>query len=625
MQWRPTLDAVGLASAFGGWSAIFLAQVAQPLLWVLPAGFAVGGLCAARYPLAGAAVVGCTQALGLLLGAPAENAAGLLPALACLYLTGRRVAPWPGLAVLAAFIAVIAGTGLEAVRAVIGMLLFTGTWLVGRVAAEGATQVQARRTIAQDLEERDHASLTAAVVERERTLILANSLRVVGDAVRAMHADTARAAATLDRDLLERVGTRGETAVADLRRVLGLLRSPAAPAETRREAGPGHAARDEPDAGASRLRSSDALLGVALALLGLGEAMLADASTLALALAVLIPLTLAARRAAPVTATLACAVPLALAWVLDVALPHGGSEMATLALLAWTVGSLRDRQGAATALAPAALVLTVTLSALSHTSLTLSVIPFCVGILAYGAALAGTVRRRTHHQIDRRIRDAQTQLQASLDHAVASERLRIARELHDITSHAVGAMVLQARAAAVLAGRNPDRARSAIDNALHAGEQALTELTHLDAMLDDAPLALGSGELVAVAERLAGTGLRISITGELPADPEVATTAHRIVQEALTNAARHAPGAAVTVTLSHDEDRLRIRIEDSGATRAGPTAAGSGFGLAGLSERVRLHGGRLRAGPHGGGFLVEAAIPLPAATPPAEVPPTQPA
>jgi signal transduction histidine kinase len=124
-----------------------------------------------------------------------------------------------------------------------------------------------------------------------------------------------------------------------------------------------------------------------------------------------------------------------------------------------------------------------------------------------------------------------------------------------------------------------------------------------------------SHALSALAERMRGGGLDVTVTASapLPDDRVVAAAAYRIVQEALTNAARHAPGSRVEVVLARDGEWLGVTVRDDGArARPGMAAApeGGGFGLVGLAERVRMLGGELAAGPvPGGGFAVDARLP----------------
>ena len=201
--------------------------------------------------------------------------------------------------------------------------------------------------------------------------------------------------------------------------------------------------------------------------------------------------------------------------------------------------------------------------------------------------------------------------------AVLTERTRIAREMHDAVGHRVSLMVLQAGAIEMAAG-DRDRVEALAGQVQTAGRQALEELRQMVGVLragdESAPLAPQPGlddvpRLVAES-RAAGMDVELTLDGEAPVDPAVGRAAYRIVQEALTNGSKHAPGAAVTVTVAHPDDALVVRVV-TGPARGTPTRVpGGGFGLVGLAERVRTLGGRLTAEPRlDGGFLVEAELP----------------
>jgi signal transduction histidine kinase len=215
------------------------------------------------------------------------------------------------------------------------------------------------------------------------------------------------------------------------------------------------------------------------------------------------------------------------------------------------------------------------------------------------------------------------------EQAVAAERARIARELHDIVAHHLSVVVLQA-AGARASGQPADGALAKIE---HSGRQALAEMRRLLGMLrepDEEPDLTpqpGLGELPALAEsvRAAGLPVRLVIDGDgaaLPAAVDV--SAYRIVQEALTNVLKHAGSAHADVTISYVEDAVTIEVTDDGEggravlgvpvmAGAGPpgTADADGRGLTGMRERVALFGGDLRAGPRpGGGFAVRVRLPL---------------
>ena len=202
--------------------------------------------------------------------------------------------------------------------------------------------------------------------------------------------------------------------------------------------------------------------------------------------------------------------------------------------------------------------------------------------------------------------------------AVLEERTRIARELHDVVAHAMSVMVVQAGAAELIADR-PQEVRRALDSIRTTGTEALGEMRRVVTMLRDPDeVAMRSPQPgVAALESLvgdarsAGLPVDLEIRGEgrdLPAGLDLA--AYRIVQEALTNARRHAGSATnVEVVLDFAGDELRIDVRDDGL--GDPSTAGSGHGLIGMRERVALYGGQLRTGPlPGRGYAVEAALPL---------------
>jgi len=199
--------------------------------------------------------------------------------------------------------------------------------------------------------------------------------------------------------------------------------------------------------------------------------------------------------------------------------------------------------------------------------------------------------------------------------AVAEERTRIARELHDVVAHAISVIVLQARGARHAEGTERDEALEAIEA---TGANALTEMRRLLHMLraDDESVALAPQpslehlELLVSQVRDAGMPVELRIDGARRAlPPGVDVSAYRIVQEALTNALKHAGPARARVSVRYEQDALELEIADTGAGSA--NGGGSGHGLAGMRERVAIFGGRLDSGPRpDGGYSVRARLPL---------------
>ncbi|MPQ99066.1 sensor histidine kinase [Modestobacter sp. I12A-02628] len=203
--------------------------------------------------------------------------------------------------------------------------------------------------------------------------------------------------------------------------------------------------------------------------------------------------------------------------------------------------------------------------------------------------------------------------------AVLTERTRIAREMHDAVGHRVSLMVLQAGAIEV-AARDADRVEHLAGEVQRAGRQALDELRQMVGVLRDgaehAPLAPQSGlpELPRLVADSRAAGMAVELTGPPvdaePVDPGVGRAAYRIVQEALTNAGRHAPGATTSVVVERPPGRLVVRVVNGPPPAPSSGSPGGGYGLTGLGERVRTLHGTLRAEPRlDGGFVVEAEVP----------------
>ena len=218
-----------------------------------------------------------------------------------------------------------------------------------------------------------------------------------------------------------------------------------------------------------------------------------------------------------------------------------------------------------------------------------------------------------------RSRDDEVRRQAS------EERLRIARDLHDVVAHNISVINVQANTALHLASRQPERAWEALATIHDVSKQALVELRSVLGVLrqadEDEPRspAAGLDRLDDLIERAKAVGLAVTVEqdGEgvrLPANVDLA--AYRIVQEALTNSAKHAPGAAVRVRIARTGSDLQVQVEDEGRREshlpaAGPAPVAGGNGLAGMRERVSALHGTLSAGPRpGGGFEVRARLPV---------------
>ncbi|MFD7461143.1 MULTISPECIES: sensor histidine kinase [unclassified Streptomyces] len=198
------------------------------------------------------------------------------------------------------------------------------------------------------------------------------------------------------------------------------------------------------------------------------------------------------------------------------------------------------------------------------------------------------------------------------------ERLRIARELHDVLAHSISVINVQAGVGLALLDSDPEQARTALTTIKAASKEALGEVRQvLDTLRapGDAPRAPAPGleRLPELVEAAADAGLTVRVEGTAPRlPPGTDLAAFRIVQEALTNVVRHSGSRHARVRLATDGDALRLSVDDDGPA-TGADAGGSGNGLAGMRERAAALGGTIEAGPRpDGGFRVVAVLPLPA-------------
>lgn len=256
---------------------------------------------------------------------------------------------------------------------------------------------------------------------------------------------------------------------------------------------------------------------------------------------------------------------------------------------------------------------------------TLITVPF---VLAWVLGDSMRTRRAYWAQLEERAARLEKEREAQSRIAVAAERARIARELHDVVAHNVSVMVVQADGAAYVLDAAPEQTRQALETISGTGRQALAEMRRLLGVLRTGEQAEG-GEYVPqpgveqledLMDQVRGAGLPVEFTvegepRELPSS--VALTVYRIVQEALTNTRKHGgPDVGATVRVSYRDEDLELLVEDDGRGAQQELyeeggADGLGHGLIGMRERVGMVGGSLTAGPRaGGGFRVSAVLPL---------------
>jgi signal transduction histidine kinase len=241
------------------------------------------------------------------------------------------------------------------------------------------------------------------------------------------------------------------------------------------------------------------------------------------------------------------------------------------------------------------------------------------------AAAFGTsvqLRRAYLAAVQARAEHAERTREEEARHRVAEERMRIARELHDVVAHHLALANAQAGTAAHLVRNRPDQAQQILTDLIGTTSSALRELKGTVGLLrqagdPDAPLepTPGLARLPELTDALATAGLKVTVTTEgepRPLSPGVDLTAYRIVQEALTNVTKHTATRAAEVRLSYSYDLLTIAVTDDGGAGTPATAApGSGYGLIGMRERALSVGGHMSAGRRpDGGFEVTTELPL---------------
>jgi len=243
-------------------------------------------------------------------------------------------------------------------------------------------------------------------------------------------------------------------------------------------------------------------------------------------------------------------------------------------------------------------------------------------VVYFGGAwvLGRALRRRRLATVE--LRDRAARLEQEREEraraAVAEERGRIARELHDVIAHSMSVIVVQAGAAEQVLEHDPARATEALRSIRRAGTDALEEMRRLLGILrhEDEELTLAPQPSIARIDELLGQARAGGLPVELVVDgrprqlaPGVELAAYRIVQEALTNSRKHAGAAHAQVTVRYAPDALELDVVDDG--RPSQPVEGTGHGLVGMRERAALYGGVLEAGARPeGGFAVHARLPL---------------
>jgi signal transduction histidine kinase len=335
------------------------------------------------------------------------------------------------------------------------------------------------------------------------------------------------------------------------------------------------------------------------------------------------PLALVFRRRWPL-GVLAAAMAVSLAYSART-YPEGGTGFTAFVAL-YTVAVHEQRRWLVAAATAFSVALAVTMEVVFYGTTMIEGEPLYVAVVILSASWLGeAVRSRRAYVAELRNRAelAERTREEEARRRVDEERLRIARELHDVVSHSIGVISVQAGVAAHLLERRPDKAGKALATIRQASDEALGELHAMLGVLrqpdgQDAPLTPepGLAQLGALVAQAEGAGLQVAVAvddGLQRLPPALDLACYRIVQESLTNVVRHAHARHATVTVTAG-DALVVTVDDDGAGAAAPgsgTSNGAGQGIVGMRERARALGGTLEAGPRReGGFRVRASLPV---------------
>jgi signal transduction histidine kinase len=367
----------------------------------------------------------------------------------------------------------------------------------------------------------------------------------------------------------------------------------------------------------THVQLTDGALAFAVFLVGLVSAELAHLSGWAGLLTFLLALPLAWRRGAPITVFLVITAVAFAQWLASLELV---ADVALLAAL-YTVAAHRPQRAAVAG----AIILEggAILAAARWGESALATFAYLSGLVVAALASGLYVRARRLHVAGLVERAARLEFERD-QHALlaaAAERARISREMHDVVAHSLAVMVSLANGATAKLGRDPEQSREALESISEVGRRALADTRRLLSVLrtEEAAAARspqpGIGEIADLVDRAAVTGLAATLTvrgDPVPVAAGLALSAYRIVQEAITNAVKHAQGAtSVAVELTWTPSCLEIAVTDDGIGDGRSAGATDGFGLTGMRERAAAYGGTATAGPRQhAGWTVTAAIPI---------------
>jgi signal transduction histidine kinase len=594
-----------VAVACGGWAVVFLIPSS---IWAVPIALSWAALVLflPQRPAVASVLLVLEQTGLILVEETRENPGALATLLIAVYYLGRHARPRFGAPLAAFFLLEVIVEGADAPTLIFAGMVIAAAYVFGYLVRARAAAADRAESAASTLVGVNANDVAEKVVAEERIRLGAQVLDIVRSSVDAMRREAARAGDNLDPALIQAIVDRGTTAVTELQWLLGLLRSPAPPPQ------PGSGTH-------SRRWLLDVALAGALVLVAIVDVVASgqQSQPLAWALTLAFPLTVLVRRSRPALASAGAAGIVFILLLIPAPILVGTGiaalvTLVTFVLLSWSTGAAgRWEAWAAFSALSASIFAWFAAFGPENLPMTLGIL----GLPAFAAhewSLSDRKRLLASVRADR----LQSDLDEKVQEALSQARLRIARDLHDVTSHAVGVMVLQASAAQALRKRDPAAARRALDTVRTAGEQAMTELGMMVSLLDSESGWKGAQagsfpeSLDALASRVRAAGLDITVEADdVPA--AFANTAYHVVQEGLTNVIRHSTATQADVSIRVREDTLTVRVADNGSGPSRVPEVTDGFGLFGLGERVHSLGGEFSAKPgSSGGFEVVAAIPV---------------
>jgi signal transduction histidine kinase len=333
------------------------------------------------------------------------------------------------------------------------------------------------------------------------------------------------------------------------------------------------------------------------------------------------------RRDRPFVPVICCAIGMPLSAAVLTAPPYIFVSIAMMSTASYSAGAHLERRQSLRGLALVVLSLTTVVLIFDPSDWFFPITIF--GIVPWLAGRAMRNQTLLARELAEKAELAEHAREEEERRAIARERSRIARELHDVLAHNLSVMVVQASGARRIVAHRPDQAVEVADLIERTGREALVELRQLFGAVRHGegedlhgPVGIDRVEELAARARAAGLSVHVHVEGERMQLPTgVDLTAYRVVQEALTNTLKHGGGAQASVTVSYEPGEIVLSILDDGDGAGGELGElGGGHGLVGMRERVELYGGRLQAGGRpSGGFAVHARLPTRSLGPGAEL------